>query len=206
MVEDRLLCPPFPPPPPIPLPFPHRNAFERGPILPPLQNISSSLPLVYFPHSSLGSIRHSVGSHRLALYPQSVSDRASVRFVLVPTQGEGRKEGARLTLEKELSFETFDKLCCCDANFLVGSIYVLTKSLSFDVAGQRCCKKYRTSEFGGFFYTQDLYIYTYTCDTDGYIYTYIFVTSERQSLQSDRWKVVFFEGRKEMRRTRLSTS
>lgn len=135
-----------------------------------------------------------------------------MRFVLVPTQGEGRKEGARLTLEKELSFETFDKLCCCDANFLVGSIYVLTKSLSFDVAGQRCCKKYRTSEFGGFFYTQDLYIYTHILvirtDTNIYIYiyTYIFVTSERQSLQSDRWKVVFFEGRKEMRRTRLSTS
>lgn len=125
---------------------------------------------------------------------------------------EGRKEGARLTLEKELSFETFDKLCCCDANFLVGSIYLLTKSLSFDVAGQRCCKKYRTSEFGGFFYTQDLYIYTHILvirtDTNIYIYiyTYIFVTSERQSLQSDRRKVVFFEGRKEMRRTRLSTS
>lgn len=44
------------------------------------RSYEAPLPPKHFPHFS-GSIRHSVGSHRLALYPQFVSDRASVRFV-----------------------------------------------------------------------------------------------------------------------------
>lgn len=196
-----------------PFPYPFRTETRSNGVLSFLPSKTSPPPCRSFTSPTLLSAPSATVSGVIGwpcILSLSVTAQACGSSSFRRREKERRKEGARLTLEKELSFETFDKLCCCDANFLVGSIYLLTKSLSFDVAGQRCWKKYRTSEFGGFFYTQDLYIYTYTCDTDGYkyiyIYTYIFVTSERQSLQSDRWKVVFFEGRKEMRRTRLSTS
>lgn len=74
IVEDRLLCFPLH----LSLPFTvHRTVYTNHPTPQDLAAARLLLPTLF-----LGSIRHSVGSHRLALSPQSVSDRASVRIVL----------------------------------------------------------------------------------------------------------------------------
>jgi len=45
---------------------------------PPPKDLSA--PLFHLPHYFTSTVLDSVGSHRLPLYPQSVTDRASVRF------------------------------------------------------------------------------------------------------------------------------